>query len=397
MRPLPAKTQAAIVRSYEAGLTYKEIERTLGVSGASIAHYARLGGLLLRERGSGPGRKLWADAEVAALVERYEAGEHPSTLARDLGVGASSARSALRRGGAQMRTVSDGKRRWPLTQDYFAAPLSQDAQYLAGLLMADGAIAPPATVALGLASRDSAHLRSIFERLGSAGRKPVLRRNGARADLTIRSRVMVEDLARLGVTPRKSLTAVAGPEVARSADFWRGMIDGDGHIARLDGKAQYPTVQLVGASRALIEQFREWAANCVPGGRTPTLSGRPPLHAHHHVLWRAKVDRCGAVALLASLLYSDSSRWALPRKRALAIRALAWNPPEVVAWSRTEVLVAIRRHVAEHGDVPTCGAWRKRTEDRPATGTVIDLFGTWNGALIGAGYEATPPGGRRKR
>jgi len=46
----------------------------------------------------------------------------------------------------------------------------------------------------------------------------------------------------------------------------------------------------------------------------------------------------------------------------------------------------------EHGRPPTLEEWRRASARHPSAATVRRLFGTWNAALIAAGFEARPPG-----
>ncbi len=61
-----------------------------------------------------------------------------------------------------------------------------------------------------------------------------------------------------------------------------------------------------------------------------------------------------------------------------------WPPPRVVerlqAWAH------------EHGRPPTLEEWRRAGARHPSAATVRRLFGSWNAALVAAGFEKRPPG-----
>ena len=46
----------------------------------------------------------------------------------------------------------------------------------------------------------------------------------------------------------------------------------------------------------------------------------------------------------------------------------------------------------EHGRPPTLEEWRRAGARHPSAATVRRLFGSWNAALVAAGFEMRPPG-----
>jgi hypothetical protein len=80
-----------------------------------------------------------------------------------------------------------------------------------------------------------------------------------------------------------------------------------------------------------------------------------------------------------------------------ALEAAGLRPQLHSAWSRTQIVEAIRAWVDRTETMPTHSAWRHRPSaeepDRPTAHTVIKHFGSWEAALRAAGLE--PPKPRR--
>jgi hypothetical protein len=135
--------------------------------------------------------------------------------------------------------------------------LDETAAYWTGFLMADGGIVG-SKVCLHLQTRDKDHLLKFRKFLGAAHRirKDV---NWNTWRLVISSRALVDRLDALGVTPRKSFTAIAPRALESSRHFWRGVIDGDGSLG-VDQR-QRLVVQLATASPRLLRQYRAFLAS----------------------------------------------------------------------------------------------------------------------------------------
>lgn len=92
-----------IVRRYEAGESYVEIARSLGVSRGAIAKAVRRFGGTPRIRGES--RTPQVERRQLIVRERYEAGESLAAIAADIGISFTTARTYLIRAGGQTRTM----------------------------------------------------------------------------------------------------------------------------------------------------------------------------------------------------------------------------------------------------------------------------------------------------
>jgi hypothetical protein len=152
------------------------------------------------------------------------------------------------------------RRRWShsfVRHDYFADVREPVRAYVAGLLAADGNVLErQRRVTLELSCRDRELVCFVRDEL--APRFPVrgrVRSNGiASTVLAITSTQLCADLARLGVTPRKSLTLCwpAQLDPASKRLFLLGYFDGDGFITHSrSGRYVYPRWGLLGTEMFL--------------------------------------------------------------------------------------------------------------------------------------------------
>lgn len=200
----------------------------------------------------------------------------------------------LRRNGVNPRGIREASRLHnglPVRHDAFAEPLSAEARYWIGFLMADGCVsfqrfASPHII-LGVSAVDRAHLEAFRRFLGAEhaimnvpATTRVLRgreiniKEGVRLDVC--SEQLAADLARYGVVPNKTRRTVAVPSMERDVDFWRGAVDGDGWVGysvrrgkhrkeKLDPRiCLVGTHQLVGQWSAFIRTITDCAGTVGP-------------------------------------------------------------------------------------------------------------------------------------
>lgn len=106
--------------------------------------------------------------------------------------------------------------------------------YWIGFMLADGCIIEHSgqdALQLKLHERDFEHLRKL---LGFLGSKNKIHHYPEREECSVKvyDQSWVDWFVQHGVTPRKSLTAQAHPDVRSSRDFYRGVFDGDGSLGR---------------------------------------------------------------------------------------------------------------------------------------------------------------------
>ena len=156
--------------------------------------------------------------------------------------------------------------------------ITEPSAYWIGDLMADGNVNTGRTgnprISLTIGARDREHLVKFRKFLNCSN--PILIkiskvRGKVRKQYTLRfsSKRIAENLIGFGVTARKSLTVkVIGLQDNRH--FWRGVVDGDGHIKNRDGKDGDRVVVL--GSHDLMCQFITFIENNIPNASTRLIA-----------------------------------------------------------------------------------------------------------------------------
>jgi hypothetical protein len=159
-------------------------------------------------------------------------------------------------------------RRYDLDDSFFDNVDTEAKAYWLGFINADGCVQAGAIGTAGwqrhslyvkLMASDSGHLEKMKADMSAESPVFVHPQRG-NTEITLSSMHLVESLIRLGVTPRKSLTATPwdGPDHLMR-HYWRGMVDGDGTIVKHSDRDNKWQLRLIG-SRAVVEAFRAWAA-----------------------------------------------------------------------------------------------------------------------------------------
>lgn len=161
-----------------------------------------------------------------------------------------------------MPTGQNRKSKHHLNLSAFAEPLSAEARYWVGFLLADGCIGNSkgfAVIRLALKFEDAEHVRK-FARFVGVSEESVREFDGGtnfgrshRVQVQFTGKELITQLAKYGVVPRKTKTASVPPSLAHDPDFWRGLVDGDGSVGKCRG---YNTIYLCG-TLAIVEGFRD--------------------------------------------------------------------------------------------------------------------------------------------
>ena len=206
--------------------------------------------------------------------------------------------------------------------DHFFDVINTEAKaYWLGFITADGCVRTDHhnhQLKVKLKVSDAPHLEKLKAALAanhpikSGERRGVA---GAWAALAVSSPRMVDSLAILGVTPRKSLTAQPwnGPaDLMRH--YWRGLFDGDGCITKRADRNKW-ALSICG-SEACVLAFADWARGICGATSQSFLTGN---------VWHWKVAGFSAPQTLARELYRDATAY-LDRKHELALDLLARVP-----------------------------------------------------------------------
>jgi hypothetical protein len=251
------------------------------------------------------------------LVARYLAGATSNRLANDFGVSVQAVCQLLERRSVPRRDRIERHRKHSLDHSAFDSwtPLSS---YWAGFLFADGTIIERSgspELALVLSEIDKGHIEKFRSFLGSTHAISVISKTnqgknfyGAKSAqrFSVRSARLVSRLREAGINSDGERTAC--PELVRSRDFWRGVVDGDGWI----GYGRSSRLEVVG-NLELMAQFAEYVRHCCPLNGASVRS--------HKAIYRFSLCGRDAVAMM-QILYVDAGA-SLLRKHNAAINVLS--------------------------------------------------------------------------
>ncbi len=277
-------------------------------------------------------RRRYTPEARAEAVRRYVAGEPMSHIAADTGAHPTTLREWVLAAGHAMRPPG-GPRIYVLDESAFDAD-TPEVRYWLGFLSSDGWISLGRVIGLSLTIGDRSHVEAFREFLKATHPISVeparaFAGGGGNASesvrLVVRSTRLVAALAARGVAPGKASREAIPADLALDRDFWRGMVDADGHLyagmhylKRTKRDHLHTEVGMCG-TRAVCESFAAFALARVG----PTRYGKAPTLTRVKSIWRVKVSGKAAMRM-AELLYSNACV-ALPRKaeRAAAFAALA--------------------------------------------------------------------------
>lgn len=257
-------------------------------------------------------KKILTEQQIDMMCKLYEEGISGPDIAALFGVVYQTAWRSMKQRGIDFRNAGYYTRKHDVDHRYFAVIDTAERAYWVGYLLADSGINKN-SIQIGVHRQDRQQLEKFLS---------VLKTNYPIQDFTnnsgspcsricITSPLMVSDLARLGIVPNKSHTAMAPyirPEI--EAAFWLGLCDGDGCV-HIDKHGKRCSIGIVG-SYDTCSQFAQWLETYI-GHR---LNVRP-----HKSIFTVVVNAYADVLKVCELLYLDHE-FAMPRKREKALRAI---------------------------------------------------------------------------
>lgn len=248
------------------------------------------------------------------IINRYQAGELCSDLAREFSVDRSSVYALLKRRGVQMqqRSYIFRKASGHFLDETVFESINDSSAYWIGFLLADGAVVNT-TVALVLQDQDYYHLEKFRQFVG--GSQSLVRVESSNSwRYAFQSQKIVDDLGKWGVTPRKSHTATVHPNLKDNYHFWRGLIDGDGSLGLYKHRSKaIARLDLCGSCN-VIRSFCDFALSHF------NLRLNPKTHKSIH-----RVQAGGRTAsTLVNAIYGDAAL-SLDRKALSAYNILQWS------------------------------------------------------------------------
>jgi len=182
-------------------------------------------------------RQFFSSDQENDVVALYLGGLGCERIAKRFNCSPQTVRLTVRRKGIKPHQLGDRSTCiHSLDVHAFDRPLSEEARYWLGMLMADGTVVKR-VLSLGLMISDRPHVEKfqrflqsthpiyVVDKKDNTGR--ILR---SRAAISVGSVALIKALSSLGIVPNKTYTATAPEELEFDRDFWRGIVDGDGMV-----------------------------------------------------------------------------------------------------------------------------------------------------------------------
>ena len=308
------ETEALVLRLYDQGCTWEQINEQADVTSVTL-------GKILKRNGREYDRRSDAEGNAEIITALYEAGHSTRVIAEMLGHGKTTVGSVVVRHGGTMRQMPGCE--YP---DYFERIDTSEKAYWLGFISADGCVAATpqypegSHLAVQLGAQDKGHLVKLKAALGATAgvhdrTAETFRKPTKLASLSVGSRRLTKALVALGVTPRKSATLQPwGGPADLMPHYWRGMVDGDGSLAR---KTEGLWTVVLCGSEACVRAFAAWAAG---------ICGTTAKPHYRTGCWYISISGRYQVPKLVRALYADAPV-SLDRKQETADRILAAEEP----------------------------------------------------------------------
>jgi hypothetical protein len=218
-----------------------------------------------------------------------------------------------------------GRYRYRLNEAFFDVIDTEAKAYWLGFITADGCVQSGRIgvngwqrnqVTVKLKESDAGHLEKLKSDLSAESPVRLVPQTGLAgpgAEIALNSERLTAALIRLGVTPRKSLTAVPWDgHGGLMRHYWRGMVDGDGTIVKHPGQREKWHVRLLG-TEACIEAFRAWAVPVCGSAAKVCPKGK---------IWMWTAAGLASPQALVREMYGGATVY-LDRKHELALRLMA--------------------------------------------------------------------------
>lgn len=254
-----------VIELREKGVLLKDIAKEIGIDSKKISYQMRKFGISFK-RDSYTLNEL----QIKSLIERYVARESVPSICEDLPCSYDTAFYILRKNGVEIRSKEDIKFYYGYTinETAFEDIQEERAAYFYGWLLTDGCLTRK-SVSLELCSVDEEillELKSYLKSSNTIRRRSRLDKRTSntyhQSSFSFSHTPIRERLVALGLSERKSLKEKCPEALKSNRHFWRGVIEGDGHLAK-DGRG----LELCGGIE-LLEAFACFCKEIDPEART---------------------------------------------------------------------------------------------------------------------------------
>lgn len=253
------ETKNKIVELYKSGNTLNKISFQLNLNVKTVKKYLDLSGT--KRRNLEESRILrYGDLSSTEdkILTLYEQNYSIAKISKNINKSAKFVSSVLKRKNIKRKSFVDSCKKYTLNENAFNI-LTEDAAYWLGFLMADGCVSLAHSnerksdrVILGLQEKDKEHLFKYKLFLGSSHPVKITKNNLYLVEF--RSNNISSILQYYGIVPKKSLIATPKNNINLNKNFWRGVVDGDGHISNRKENSKQLLLSITG-SENIIKSF----------------------------------------------------------------------------------------------------------------------------------------------
>lgn len=227
-----------IVNNYK-GQSVLSYSKELGYSPYAIKKYLEKAGVEL-------GRKWQSKETKELIVKEYLTGKSASQVAREFNINLETVLRFVKQAGHIIKNTPKVSRGLNYNRDYFEDINTEEKAYWLGFIVADGCITEKISfnkktsnkqLQISLAIKDKQHLEKFKAALEYSGDIKIRKKSSGYANfegcsIVICSNKLCNDLAKWGVTPRKTFNCKFPYNIPTNLykHFIRGYWDGDGHL-----------------------------------------------------------------------------------------------------------------------------------------------------------------------
>lgn len=247
------------------------------------------------------------------IIKMYNDGTSSVKIQEKTGVNPTTILDIVKRNGFPTRTTKQTSKRYTFNEKFFERIDTEEKAYWLGFILADGCLSRGKDVILALKESDYKHLDKFLKVINGNNKYRIVKNNGfngfkgsgSAVYLQIRSQKMYEDLTKQNLTERKSGKERMPPNIPSELlrHFWRGVVDGDGHVC-INNQHPYKHLEIgLCGSKAIVTEFSNFILKNI---------GVHPKICSDHSIWKTKTG-CSNAVKLCTLLY-DNSVISLDRK-----------------------------------------------------------------------------------
>lgn len=285
----------AVLEMFDQGLLQQEIADIIGIKKQALAFQMKKFGFSFKRASY---RLL--DSQIDEAVRMYSEGMSAPEIAINLNTSKSNVGYALKLRGVTMKTKKEIKfyKNYSINEDAFLDLTTEEPAYFYGWLLTDGWVSK-ANVSIELSRKDEELLINLKDYMGSSNkiyqRSKLVKVTGNSSDMSsfgFSHEPILDRLKGLGLKEKKSLKEVCPDVFKYNRHFWRGVVEGDGHIA----KSGSYSVEICG-SEELCDSFENYCKSICPEVHV--------YRAMNGKMFIAKIGRKSSTNMILNELYRD--------------------------------------------------------------------------------------------